>query len=91
MHLRAWVDPCPHALAAAYQVAWLADADPFVLLAAARAAARGAAGPAARAGRPASAATRSPDDVALAVDAATRARRILELLERGETDIDHLL
>ena len=29
----AWVDPCPHALATAYQVAWLADADPFVLLA----------------------------------------------------------
>ncbi len=28
----AWVDPCAHALAAAYQVAWLADADPFVLL-----------------------------------------------------------
>ena len=29
----AWVDPCAHALAVAYQVAWLADADPFVLLA----------------------------------------------------------
>ena len=28
----AWVDPCPHALALAYQVAWLADADPLVLL-----------------------------------------------------------
>ena len=28
----AWVDPCPHALASAYQVAWLADTDPFVLL-----------------------------------------------------------
>ena len=29
----AWVDPCAHALATAYQVAWLVDADPFVLLA----------------------------------------------------------
>ena len=27
----AWVDPCAHALATAYQVAWLVDADPFVL------------------------------------------------------------
>ena len=32
-----------------------------------------------------------PDDVALAVDAATRATRILELLEKGEVDIEHLL
>ena len=32
-----------------------------------------------------------PDDVALAVDAATRATRILELIEAGETDIEHLL
>ncbi|GCD90097.1 hypothetical protein [Nocardioides sp. LS1] len=28
----AWVDPCVHALAVLYQLAWLVDADPFVLL-----------------------------------------------------------
>jgi uncharacterized Zn finger protein len=27
-----WGDPCPHATALCYQVAWLLDADPFVLL-----------------------------------------------------------
>ena len=32
-----------------------------------------------------------PDDVAVAIDAATRAVRILQLIEAGETDIDHLL
>jgi uncharacterized Zn finger protein len=29
---QAWADPCPHALAAMYQLAWLIDDDPFVLL-----------------------------------------------------------
>jgi uncharacterized Zn finger protein len=28
----AWADPCPHALAVMYQLAWLLDDDPFVLL-----------------------------------------------------------
>ena len=28
----AWADPCPHALAVMYQLAWLVEADPFVLL-----------------------------------------------------------
>jgi uncharacterized Zn finger protein len=28
----AWTDPCPHALAVMYQLAWLIEADPFVLL-----------------------------------------------------------
>lgn len=28
----AWLDPCVHALAVGYQVAWLMDADPLVLL-----------------------------------------------------------
>jgi uncharacterized Zn finger protein len=27
----AWTDPCPHALAVMYQLAWLLDADPLVL------------------------------------------------------------
>ncbi|MFC6344303.1 hypothetical protein ACFP8W_20135, partial [Nocardioides hankookensis] len=26
-----WTDPCTHALAVLYQLAWLVDADPFVL------------------------------------------------------------
>ena len=29
---QAWTDPCPHALAVLYQLAWLVEADPFVLL-----------------------------------------------------------
>ncbi len=29
---QAWIDPCPHALAVMYQLAWLVEADPFVLL-----------------------------------------------------------
>jgi uncharacterized Zn finger protein len=28
----AWVDPCPHALAVLYQLTWLMEDDPFVLL-----------------------------------------------------------
>ena len=52
----AWLDPCRHALAVGYQLAWLVDADPFVLLGLrglprddllARLHARGSAGPAA--------------------------------------------
>jgi len=89
----AWVDPCAHALAAAYQVAWLADADPFVLLSL-----RGLPREEVLARLHDRDTTRAesqhgpvePDDLALAVDAATRARRILQLLGQGETDIDHL-
>lgn len=29
---QAWADPCPHALAVMYQLAWLIEDDPFVLL-----------------------------------------------------------
>ena len=29
---QAWIDPCPHALAVMYQLAWLVEDDPFVLL-----------------------------------------------------------
>jgi uncharacterized Zn finger protein len=91
----AWMDPCAHALAAAYQVAWLADADPFVLLALrglprddllARLHARGQ-----RGGRDDPDDPDDPDDVALALDAAARARRILELVESGDADFEHLL
>ena len=44
----AWADPCPHALAVLYQLAWLVEDDPLVLLPAARAGPRPAARPAAR-------------------------------------------
>jgi uncharacterized Zn finger protein len=87
----AWVDPCAHALATAYQVAWLVDADPFVLLAL-----RGLSREDLlsrlhdREGRRPEVSD-EPDDVALAVDAATRATRILQLIEAGETDVEHLL
>ena len=83
----AWLDPCPHALAVGYQLAWLVDADPLVLLGLrglprddllARLHARG---------RPAAT---GPDDLELALDAALRAGRALELLAAGEP-IDHLL
>jgi uncharacterized Zn finger protein len=90
----AWMDPCAHALAAAYQVAWLADADPFVLLAL-----RGLSREELLARLHDRESTRAdsrhepvePDDLALAVDAATRARRILQLIDQGETDVAHLL
>jgi uncharacterized Zn finger protein len=84
----AWVDPCAHALAAAYQVAWLVDGDPFVLLAL-----RGLSREdlLARLHDREERRPEVPDDVALAVDAATRATRILQLLEAGELDVEHLL
>jgi uncharacterized Zn finger protein len=84
----AWMDPCAHALAVGYQVAWLADADPFVLLAL-----RGLPREEllARLHDREEARSDQPDDVALAADAAARARRVLELLESGETDVGHLL
>ncbi len=84
----AWLDPCRHALAVGYQLAWLVDADPFVLLGLrglprddllARLHARGSAGP-----------LTGPDDVEIAYDAALRAGRALHLLAAGEP-IDHLL
>jgi len=87
----AWVDPCPHALAVAYQVAWLADADPFVLLALRGLPREDLLGRLHDREETRADPADQPDDVALAVDAATRAARILELLDAGETDIEHLL
>ena len=85
---RAWLDPCGHALAVGYQLAWLVDADPLLLLGLsglprddllARLHARGQ--PSTGLG---------PDDLELALDAALRAARALQLLAAGEP-IDHLL
>ncbi|MEO6512696.1 MAG: hypothetical protein ABIO16_16985 [Nocardioides sp.] len=83
----AWLDPCAHALAVGYQVAWLADADPFVLLAL-----RGLPREEllARLHERQEIREERPGDVALAADAAARAQRILELLET-DADVGHLI
>ena len=88
----AWVDPCPHALALAYQVAWLADADPLVLsalrglprtelVALVQASAAPAASPPAE---------EELTDLDIALDAALRAARLLgetDPADLGETDL----
>ena len=90
----AWVDPCAHALAVLYQVAWLVDTDPFVLLhlrglprqdLLARLHHRSEA----RAGNAAEV-SEDDRDVDSAMDAALRARRIIEVLEDPNADIGHL-
>jgi uncharacterized Zn finger protein len=70
-----------------YQVAWLADTDPFVLLAL-----RGLPREdvLARLHERQEIRDERPDDVAVAADAAVRARRILELLET-DADVGHLV
>ena len=85
----AWTDPCQHALAVLYQLAWLVDADPFVLLQLrglprddllARLHARTEPEPA-----------EGPDgDLEVGVDSALRAARILELLDDPDRSIDQL-
>ena len=80
----AWVDPCVHALAVLYQLTWLIEADPFVLLQlrglprdellARLHADDGPAG----------------DDVETALDAALRAARVLEALDDPDRPVDHL-
>jgi uncharacterized Zn finger protein len=84
----AWLDPCRHALAVGYQLAWLVDADPFVLLAL-----RGLSREdlLARLHERDERRPEVPDDLALALDAATRANRILQLLDAGDLDVEHLL
>ncbi len=85
----AWVDPCVHALAVMLQVAWLVDGDPWVLLRlrgltpddlqtelAAVAPLEPAAG---------------SDDLAVAMDAAVRAARVVALAEDPAAEIAHLI
>jgi uncharacterized Zn finger protein len=79
---RAWLDPCPHALAVLTQLGWLVDADPLVLLAL-----RGVPrDDLAAVGRPPC----GLDDVEVALDAALRAARALAVLEAGGDPV-HLL
>ncbi len=91
----AWTDPCPHALAVLSQLAWLVDDDPFVLLhlrglsreeLLARLHRRTAAPD------PEDTPAAEDPDLAVAVDAAERARRVLELLEEPDGGpVEHLL
>jgi uncharacterized Zn finger protein len=73
----AWVDPCVHALAVLLQVAWLVDGDPWVLLRL-------------RGLTPDDLHT-VDDDLAVAMDAAVRAARVVFLAEDPTAEIDHLL
>jgi uncharacterized Zn finger protein len=77
----AWVDPCVHALAVMLQVAWLVDGDPWVLLRL-----RGL-----RPDDTHAVAERGSDDLAVAVDAAARAARVLALADDPTAEIAHLL
>lgn len=85
-----WLDPCPHALAVLTQLAWLIQADPFVLThlrglprervlrdlhRITRPRTAGSADDAADAAE----ATEEVDDLAVAAEAAARAARLLEL------------
>jgi uncharacterized Zn finger protein len=85
----AWVDPCVHALAVLYQLTWLIEADPFVLLQL-----RGLGREellallhqrAERTPDPDDPDTDDPDtdDLETGLDAALRAARLLELLEES--------
>ena len=100
----AWVDPCPHALAVLYQLTWLMEDDPFVLLQLrglprerllARLHARTTGAPAHSCPDP------EPEvgpglgpglepDLDTGLDAALRAARILELAEHPDGSLDHL-
>lgn len=87
----AWLDPCAHALAVLYQLAWLMDDDPFVLLhlaglsrvtLLARLDERAASG---------QGSDGSPDaDLDTAADAVLRAARMVELIDSGDP-VDHLV
>jgi uncharacterized Zn finger protein len=100
----AWVDPCPHALAVLYQLTWLIEDDPFVLLQLrglprerllARLHARTAGAPASSRPEPAADAGHGLEsglepDLDTGLDAALRAARILELAEDPDGSLDHL-
>lgn len=89
----AWVDPCPHALAVFTQLAWLIQADPFVLIQL-----RGLprdellrrlhALDARRSSRDEG--SGETDDLAVAEDAAVRAARLVEAVDDPDSDPDDL-
>ena len=97
----AWPDPCPHALAVLTQLAWLVQADPFVITHLRGAprddvlrdlhrltTTRGAdtdAGAATRPGSVEGGCTDEPDDFAVAEEAAARAARTVDQLLAGQS------
>jgi uncharacterized Zn finger protein len=84
----AWTQPCPHALAVLYQLTWLIEADPFVLLHL-----RGLPRDEllARLHTQAPASAQDPD-LEIAEDAALRAARALTLLDEDPAAaVEHLL
>jgi uncharacterized Zn finger protein len=95
----AWVDPCAHALAVLYQLTWVVEADPFVLLQLrglprddllARLHAR-VEEPLEAAGREAGDPTSDEtSDLEAGLDAAMRAARVLALVDEPGTPVDHL-
>ena len=85
----AWADPCPHALAVLYQLAWLVEDDPLVLCHL-RGLARDRLLASLHDLAPAPAQDGDDDDLEQALDAALRAARVLELLEVPGKPVDHL-
>ncbi len=81
-----WADPCAHALAVLYQVAWLLDSDPLVLLQL-RGLDRDSLLARLHARAPA---VTDDEDLDEGLDAAARAARVLELLEEPDRPVDHL-
>ena len=85
-----WADPCHHALAVLQQLTWLIEADPFVLIAL-----RGVGRDDLLARLHALTVTPDPSDTVatdldVAVDAARRAARLLDLLDDPDASLDHL-
>jgi uncharacterized Zn finger protein len=85
----AWAEPCPHALAVLYQLAWLMEADPLVLfhlrgLPRDRLLAR------LHDLTPDSTTDDTDEDLEQGIDAALRAARLLELLEKPGEAVEHL-
>jgi uncharacterized Zn finger protein len=88
----AWVDPCVHALAVLYQLTWLLEADPFVLLQL-RGLPRDRLLARLHRRLQASTAPESTTDegsLETGLDAALRAERILAVLDDPDASLDHL-
>ncbi len=86
----AWLDPCAHALAVMYQVTWLIETDPFVLLQLRGLPRDELLASLHELGGGIEADDRADPILETAVDAALRAARILELVDDPERPIDHL-
>lgn len=81
----AWADPCPHALAVLTQLAWLVDADPFVLTHLRGLPREEVLG---RLAELRGVTDDEPDeDLAVALEAAERAERILAAMASGDADV----